>query len=61
MQPPAAKVQRKAAVSNGDRSLEFAIAESGDVLFKVTASGELGRIPHADARALHELLNRWRT
>jgi hypothetical protein len=42
------------------RSIEFAIAESGAILFKITSgprSGELGEIGHVDAMALYRLMS----
>lgn len=44
----------------GDRSCDFAIAESGHVLFRVTdgaRAGEMGTIPRADAIALYRLMH----
>jgi hypothetical protein len=46
-------------VSNG-RACEFAIAESGAILFKITSgprAGELGKIGCADAMALFRLMS----
>jgi hypothetical protein len=45
--------------ANG-RACEFAIAESGAILFKITAgpkAGELGEIGCADAMALYRLMS----
>jgi hypothetical protein len=42
------------------REIEFAIAESGAILFKITAgprAGELGSINHVDAMALYRLMS----
>jgi hypothetical protein len=53
--PPAASMP----TANG-RACEFAIAESGAILFKITAgprTGELGEIGCADAMALYRLMS----
>lgn len=45
--------------TNG-RAVEFAIAESGAILFKIVAgprAGELGEIGHVDAMALYRLMS----
>lgn len=71
--PHAAKSTAKAAPSpiaqsttatgthaNGGREIEFAIAESGAILFKILRgprAGELGGINHVDAMALFRLMD----
>lgn len=53
--PPAASMPS----ANG-RAVEFAIAESGAILFKIVSgprAGELGEIGHVDAMALYRLMS----
>ncbi len=60
VQPRAAKVQRPAAAADG-RVLEFAISESGKVVFEVISgprSGERGMLGAADSRALYSLMHK---
>jgi hypothetical protein len=58
--PPKRAVAPPAAPINGvTREMEFAISESGAILFKIThgpSAGELGEINHMDAMALFRLM-----